>query len=154
MTGRITFILLFLISAVFLPGAYDRETVKIMPFVESNKYCKECHSDKKSEELIRDPLKSCVTYCKTCHNRIKDITEKHHVVGKRLKFQSKYDFRISGKKKIACYTCHDLGINRYDSSSWKSESFYEKVFKKKAKYKTYYLVMKNNEGQLCTRCHY
>ena len=64
-----------------------------------------------------------------------------------------FNFRLSENKKIACITCHDLNNKRYDKTSWKSESLYDRVFSKPTKYKTYYLVIKNNEGQLCITCH-
>jgi hypothetical protein len=130
------------------------DTVKIMPFVKSASYCIKCHSDKKSARLLLNPALSCDTYCMTCHRTKKEINDKHHAVKVRLNFKPKFAFRLSVNNRIMCITCHDLNGKRYDSISWKSESLYERLFKKKSRFKTFYLVMRNNEGKLCSMCHY
>jgi hypothetical protein len=149
--------LTILISLLFLQlysGGPDRETLKIMPFVESASYCIKCHPDNKSAGLIKEPALSCNTYCMSCHSKKKDIRDKHHVVRVRINFKPKFEFRSSANNRIMCITCHNLKRKRYDSVSWKSESLFERMFKGKKQYRTFYLVIRNNEGKLCTKCHY
>lgn len=124
--------------------AYDNETKKIMPFVSSKSACLKCHD--RSE--IDNPACACDEFCIKCH----EDSEKHHSVGARIKDKIGL-FKLTKKNKIACYTCHDLNVQRFDTVSWRSESLFEKVFRGKSRYKTYYLIMRNNNGQLCRKCH-
>lgn len=149
--------LIIVISSTFIhlhSDGPDKETVKIMPFIESASYCKKCHFYKNSVNYLVNPALSCDTYCMTCHRTNKEITDKHHAVKVRLNFKPKFEFRTTGNNRIMCITCHDLNGKRFDTVSWKSESLYEKLFTNKSHYKTYYLVIRNNNGKLCTKCHY
>ncbi|MCP4130608.1 MAG: hypothetical protein GY754_06465 [bacterium] len=132
---------------------FDEDTLKIMPFVTSKSSCYQCH--KKSErEKLKDPTRTCKNMCETCHK--KDI-ENHHPIGDRVKssIQAKIRKRIplNSRKRVTCYSCHNLHINRYAATPWKAESLFDSVFKSKDRYKTYYLTVRNNEGQLCKKCH-
>ncbi len=152
---RVTLIILISHSFMQLSSnGADSETVKIMPFVESASHCRKCHSDKKSAGLLINPALSCDINCMTCHGKKKEVMEKHHAVKVRLSFKTKFQFRLSVHNRMMCITCHNLNGKRFDSVSWKSESLFEKMFKGKSRYKTFYLVMRNNKGTLCVQCHY
>ncbi len=126
----------------------DASTKKDMPFVSTAKYCLECHSRQEALVFKVRVTKSCSTYCKTCH---KDLTA-HHQVDKFLTGKKPKTLDLHNNK-IACFTCHDLQTKRFDSVSWKSESLFESMFGSKDVYRTYFLIERNKDGQLCKRCH-
>jgi hypothetical protein len=146
---NVIYIILIVLIEIGILSAFDEETKKNMPFVSSKSFCLECHNTSETKRLA-NPSKSCSTYCLTCH---KDKKENHHKIGIRTKHSPPLDLEYTERGRIACYTCHNLNNNRYDSESWKSQSIFESTFRKQSKYKTYYLVLKNNNGQLCDKCH-
>jgi hypothetical protein len=133
----------------FFAWGYDKETAKIMPFVASNKYCFECH---KADDIniLNDTTKTCPNICLKCH---KDMNS-HHKINAKISKRLSFEFFLTKRNRITCYTCHDLNIQRFDSAPWKSESLYDSVFASSKSYKTYYLTVKNNKGDLCKKCHY
>lgn len=139
---------------VFLAGTLsfssDPETKKIMPFIDDNSYCLKCHSPEEAK-LIVVPSRSCATYCRTCHKEVDN--KSHHTVGVKILEEHKKSFPYSRLGNVSCFTCHDLEKNRFDSHPWKAQSLFDKTFKKKNFYKTYYLVIQNDNGQLCKACH-
>ncbi|MDY6934845.1 MAG: hypothetical protein SVZ03_11590 [Spirochaetota bacterium] len=144
--------LLYIISIISLYAfavAYDKETEKIMPFVASRDYCTECHRKGELKNNQYNVIQTCDNLCLKCH---KDITS-HHEIGLKIEDQLHQKLHLTEKNRIACFTCHNLGIKRFDSSSWKAESLFESMFKRKSRYKTYYLAIKNDKGQLCKKCH-
>ncbi|MDY6968910.1 MAG: cytochrome c3 family protein [Spirochaetota bacterium] len=146
--SKIIISLLFIII-YYLAEAYDIETVKIMPFVSSRSYCTKCHKQTNLKKDKENRLLTCDNLCLTCH---KD-RNRHHRVGLIIKDIIPKEFYLTKNNKIACYTCHNLNIKRFDSLSWRAESLFESIFRIKSKYKTFYLSMRNNNGQLCKKCH-
>jgi len=129
-------------------SAVDRETLKIKPFVKDSKYCIECHKNDIAGLQSR-LISPCDPMCLKCHTNMKS----HHKTGMRMNGKIDKKFMLSSGKKLACVTCHNLKRQRFDKVSWKAQSLYEKMFKEKEKYSTYYLVIRNNKGALCKKCH-
>ena len=129
--------------------AFDPETKKIMSFISSKSSCIKCHQNDNLNNMANDPAIACDTSCLECHKNM----EKHHGVGMRPDNRLKANLRLTHKNKIACITCHDLNFNRFDGTAWRSESLFEKIFNRKDRYKTYYLIINNSRGQLCKKCH-
>jgi hypothetical protein len=127
--------------------ALDNENLSIHPFLQSEKYCMDCHS--KDNKYITETGAICSQFCVTCHKAMNN----HHSINIKVPEKLPDDFVLTGKKKLTCVTCHNIKNRRFDKVAWKAESLFEKVFKGEKKYKTYYLVKKNNEGQLCKTCH-
>jgi hypothetical protein len=127
--------------------ALDNENLTIHPFLQSETYCMDCHSKDKKHQTETGAV--CSQMCMTCH---KDM-DNHHAINLKISEKLPSEFMLSSKKRVACITCHNIHNIRFDEVSWKAESLYEKVFKDEKKYKTYYLVKRNNEGQLCKTCH-
>ena len=125
------------------------ETAKIMPFVHDSSSCKSCHASAEQAAWLNEPAKSCSTFCVTCHKEMGP----HHSVGSTIETRNPAQFALTSKKTLACITCHDLKISRFDSKPWKSESLFGSIFQRGAAYKTFYLVERNNRGQLCRQCH-
>lgn len=119
------------------------------PFIASVAACAECHRAGKIHVNVKDTENACSYLCLTCH---KDM-DRHHAINVRLKEKIPDQFVLTSKNRLACITCHRLKTKRYDTSSWKAESLYENIFNSKKTYQTYYLVTRNNEGQLCKACH-
>ena len=143
-----------ILTAVLLyAGIYsygiDNETKKIMPFVDNNTYCTGCHKASEEKERLRNPSKACDIFCRKCHTDM----SKHHPVGVKLKNDLPENVLLTSGKKIACITCHDLNNKHYDTVSWKAQSLFGSVFKSEESYKTYYLIIRNNDGDLCRKCH-
>ncbi len=130
-------------------GAYAPETVKIMPFVLSNKECVKCHTKNEASAFKGKTAQSCYSFCRSCHDDLRG----HHEVDKRLARTPSRKMQLKESNKVTCYTCHDLHNKRYDSISWKSESLFESIFSSKKRYKTFYLTEINRNGNLCRRCH-
>ena len=124
----------------------DPETIENMPFVISEKYCLECHTEDEAKKYKGSTIQSCNEYCLTCHTV-------HHPVGKRMSKDRPENMNFFKRNKIACFTCHNLLNKRYGEESWKSESLFESVFENKDKHLTYYLVINNRKGYLCKQCH-
>ncbi len=144
--------ILFLFTPILIYSsviAFDRETEKVMPFISSKSFCSECHQAEDSKFILQNLTNPCDYLCNKCHKGL----ELHHKVGMKLAGRLSRKFYLTRKKKIACFTCHDLKTKRYDNTSWRAESLFENIFRKKTKYKTYYLVIKNTKGQLCKKCH-
>jgi hypothetical protein len=139
------------VGALISSAEFDRETLKVMPFLTSFDACKKCHREFEFASKISDPARSCDIFCLTCH---KDITQNnHHPSGIKIIGGIDYKFNLSGSEKLACFTCHDLHVGRFDSKSWMAQSLFDSMFKKQKQYNTYYLVIKNDGGQLCQKCH-
>jgi hypothetical protein len=136
------------LGAVLFAVFPDEETVKVMPFVSSKIYCRQCHSEK-DIAAITDPAKACDAYCETCHA---SMVERHHSIGMRLK-KAPTEILLTKNQRVACISCHDLDIKRFDTEPWKSESLFGSIFESKTKYETYYLAVRNNDGALCFKCH-
>ncbi len=129
--------------------ALDPETEKIMPFVSSKSACLKCHNGTALTGSINNTGAACDTLCLECHRDM----DRHHGVGMRPFNRPGANLRLTHNKKIACITCHDLNFHRFDSAPWRSESLFEKIFSRKERYKTYYLIINNSNGQLCKKCH-
>ncbi len=78
---------------------------------------------------------------------------RHHPVGTRLSKMPDEPLLLSSEMKMACFTCHFMTRARYDSERWKSASMFDRVFHKQKRYKTYFLTLHNEQGQLCLYCH-
>lgn len=143
---RKIFIIILILSIDGLTVNFNSETIKIMPFVNDASYCIKCHKNSQFPE----PAKACKTYCSTCH---KENNTNHHITDVPLKQKRDFPFELTRRNKITCRTCHDLKTGRHASSPWKAVSLYESIFSKKKKHKTYYLILKNDKGQLCKNCH-
>lgn len=149
-----------IISALIIPAllgiilsswSYDRETLSIMPFVDTTKnyiHCTKCHSftDRSS---FQDVTNICDQKCLQCH---KDL-EGHHKTGMKLRKDAGPTVKLRKNGTLACVSCHNLTGARWDGKSWKSQSIFGAAFNFGRKHKTYYLVERNNKGQLCDRCH-
>jgi hypothetical protein len=146
---KLIIITLFVLILYGFVAAGDDETKSIMPFVSSNTYCSQCHTMFEINHKLKETARACSTYCLTCHKEM----ECHHKVGAEIKCKTPPGLKLTEKNRLACITCHDLRKNRYDSSCWHAESFLESIFYIKSRYKTYFLVLRNNDGQLCRSCH-
>lgn len=140
------FIIIFSAVSAF---DYDKETEKIMPFVNSFSSCVSCHEQNEISTRLKNPAKSCDLYCVRCHKNMNE----HHSVGAAVKGIRPDNIVLSEKAKIACFSCHNLNIKRFDTECWRAESLYESIFHSRDIYKTYFLAVKNNNGQLCKKCH-
>jgi len=145
-----------LIAAVFAgmllsSQRFDKATLEIMPFVDTGKnsiYCTRCHSftDRYS---FQDVTNICDQMCVTCHKEL----EEHHKTGMIIEKNPGPAVKLRKDGTLACVSCHDLTLPRWDLKPWKSQSLFGAMFGMKKKHHTYYLVERNNNGQLCDRCH-
>jgi hypothetical protein len=78
---------------------------------------------------------------------------RHHKVDVVLENEPENGLKLTTDHRDACFTCHDLSRPRYDSARWKAVSLFDKMFRQEARYKTYFLVQRNDSGQLCLNCH-
>lgn len=113
--------------------------------------CVPCHQEKASSLWASRRAQACTPYCMTCHLQA-DMAQ-HHPVGTRIPDQSKAPLPLTTDRKVACFTCHDLSRPRYDRVPWKAESLFGRMFRREPNYPTYFLVYRNDQGQLCLACH-
>ena len=142
-------IIIILLTTIGFLFADDNESLPIHPFLQNIDYCMPCHNSSKEKRLLQDTSLACSQCCLSCHNP----ANIHHPINIKISERLPDNFLLTPKKRLTCITCHNLNHDRFDSSSWKSESLYENMFKGSSKYKTYFLVQKNNNGQLCKTCH-
>jgi hypothetical protein len=134
------------LSAMSLP---TDDTAQIMPFTRDPAPCLQCHSTTDSAAPARDPAKACDAFCLTCH----EDTKQHHKVGIQPPGGRPATLQLNSRHEVVCTTCHDLTGRRFDDSPWKYQSLYQRAFRKSHHYRTYYLVLRNDKGQLCRTCH-
>jgi predicted CXXCH cytochrome family protein len=149
----------FLLSALFAMGVgglllsqiQDTEPLVIMPFISNpGAACQGCHHPEGTNTQT-DPLaRACSDFCLKCHQK---VVEGHHTIHSTIDAKLPPVFRLNSKGETACITCHDLSRPRYDSAPWKSTSLFSSMFRRSGRYNTYFLVQKNNAGQLCRHCH-
>lgn len=143
----ITLILYSFISA----RNFDSDTIRIMPWIATTESCLKCHAPDDLNQFSV-PAHSCDPNCILCHKTM--TSGNHHPVGIKIESTNTVGLGpITQRQKMMCITCHDLRKSRFGGQPWRSQSLYESIFKKKGKYKTFYLVKKNNKGQLCNMCH-
>ena len=146
--------LIIILSVSFLSVialSFDKETIKIKPFVTSNQSCYNCHKKDEDPALFKDVANSCSELCLSCHKNTS--AKNHHEIDKRMDVNTPQALPLTRHDRIKCTTCHNIKIKRFDKKSWKAESLFDRTFNKKTKYKTYYLRIRNNEGKLCKNCH-
>ena len=112
--------------------------------------CVSCHQDA-LQRWASNQYQPCTPYCISCHK--KSEMDRHHSVGTSLPDLPENVLTLTSEKKIACITCHDLSRTRYDRERWKATSLFDRLFHKENRYNTYFLVMRNDRGQLCLACH-
>jgi hypothetical protein len=115
-------------------------------FLSSQEECRQCHNNEEVASFRGRTARSCSNNCLTCH-------KSHHKINIWLKREPWEVMPLKKDQKITCYTCHNLSQKRFDTTAWKSESLFERFFKKQEMYMTYYLRIKNSEGALCKNCH-
>lgn len=112
--------------------------------------CLSCHDDGQTR-WSANRYRPCTPYCLTCHK--KPEMDRHHTVGTVLPEASRAALHLTSEMKVACATCHDMARTRYDDVRWKATSLFDRMFHKESQYRTYFLVMRNDQGQLCLTCH-
>ncbi len=145
----IFFIIVCGICIYGLMALVDDDAARIHPFIHSDKTCIECHNKVSVKAQMNNTSYICSQQCQVCHTD----NSSHHQINVKMGEKLSENIILSSKKRMMCVTCHDPGRARYDNSVWKAESLYEKVFGSGGKFKTYFLIKKNNEGQLCKICH-
>lgn len=114
-------------------------------FINSSDPCLECHSPEEATDFENRTSESCSEFCLTCH-------DPHHSTDTFVRGDTPDHIKLLNQK-LVCFSCHNVKKQRFDNESWKAESMFEQMFRKKDRYPTYFLIEKNNEGQLCRRCH-
>jgi hypothetical protein len=79
--------------------------------------------------------------------------ERHHLIDRKLPVAPPAALQLTSQGLNGCSTCHDLGQPRFDQVRWKAESLYDRLFRRQPRYRTYFLVFRNDRGQLCKTCH-
>jgi predicted CXXCH cytochrome family protein len=115
----------------------------------SEETCVNCHDAAATAEIRARLTNPCSAMCATCHT----FKERHHAVGVLISGHVQAPLVLTKKATNACVTCHDVTRPRFESSAWVSQSLFERVARRSGENKTFYLVMRNDRGQLCRNCH-
>ncbi len=126
-------------------GCLPKESVKTPHSV-----CASCHEDNQARYASHQ-RRPCTPYCMSCHT--KKEMDRHHTVGTPLPRNAHETLPLTSKQQVACTTCHDLSQTRYDKVRWKATSLFDRLMHNESRYKTYFLSMRNDKGQLCLTCH-
>jgi hypothetical protein len=113
--------------------------------------CAPCHQEDATGRWTAHRERPCTAYCHTCH-RAADMA-KHHTVDSQLRKPPQAELTLTAGRRTACFTCHTMARLRYDSVRWKAESLFGRLLRREARHKTYFLVTRNDRGQLCRACH-
>jgi predicted CXXCH cytochrome family protein len=111
--------------------------------------CLKCHDAAAAAEIWSRLTKPCSEMCATCHT----FPERHHAVGVPISRRVQSPLLLTKNATNACVTCHDVTRPRFERSAWVSQSLFERVARRSIENKTFYLVMRNDRGQLCRTCH-
>jgi len=112
--------------------------------------CTACHQDAQ-KRWTTHRARPCTPYCLTCHTQA--AMAQHHSVDVPLLKSLPTPLPLTKEQRMGCSTCHDLSRAREDLVPWKAESLFDRMFRKQRRYKTYFLVQRNERGQLCRTCH-
>jgi len=129
-----------------------QESTRCMEPFES---CGDCHKGEVVVFKPDEPGQICSNYCQQCHSN----QENHHPVDRPLapalreKLKKEAKLSVSTKNTLLCGTCHHINKKRFDDQSWKAQSAFDRMFKRQSRYRTYFLVERNHNGQLCKHCH-
>lgn len=149
-------IVLLVVSAIpllVLSGEEDAHSVGCLPKTsvqDASSVCAGCHKDA-AARWESNQSRPCTPYCMNCH--LKAELDRHHRVEIQLPVIPQKPLKLTADGRNACFTCHDLSRPRYDSERWKAASLYDRMFRPEKRYKTYFLVERNDRGQLCLSCH-
>lgn len=138
---------------VFSSDEEDARTTGCLPKAtagNASSACAACHKDA-LKRFPANPVQTCTPYCMSCHK--KSDMDRHHTVDTALPKVPDTDLYLTAEKKVVCSTCHDLSRPRYDHVRWKATSLFDRMFHDQDRYKTYFLSMRNDQGQLCLICH-
>ena len=113
--------------------------------------CQKCHAGDAAARFTAHHDRPCTPYCLTCHAKAQ--MAQHHQVGSHLVRTPAAELPLTADRRTACFTCHDLSRPRYDRVRWKAASLFDRTFRNEARYKTYFLAVRNDQGQLCLSCH-
>ena len=113
--------------------------------------CQRCHPGEGQERWERHWPRPGAAFCLGCHAAA-DMA-RHHPTGVKLSSAPHQPMHLGDGGKVVCGTCHDLSRPRFDHRRWRSESLYDRLFRRKPRYKTYFLAFRNDRGQLCLACH-
>ncbi|MBN2041447.1 MAG: hypothetical protein JW864_15515 [Spirochaetes bacterium] len=139
----------FLMTGYYTIAGNNDSTTEIHRLTELNKLCKDCHKKTDIHVTVDNPPDACAFLCISCHGEIGN----HHSINIKMNEKLPDSINLTSKKRLTCRTCHNITLKRYGDKSWKAESMFEKIFKSKDKYKTYFLIKNNSNGQLCKTCH-
>jgi hypothetical protein len=110
--------------------------------------CAECHPKRAGVQLTATPAYACSASCLKCHDKV----GAHHPVGKKLETEAPVTAVLGRRGTVECFTCHALGQPRYDLTPRRSQSLFDRLFRK-PDLRTYYLPVSNQDGGLCRVCH-
>lgn len=141
----------FLVAAWLLAGGLSQGQEAPCLQGLSQPRCAGCHRDDAAARFEQDRLQPCAPLCLTCHPP-KEMAQ-HHTIGRKLDRPLRRELRLDLKERMTCTTCHHLGRPRFDTVRWRSESLFDRAFRRQDRHKTYLLAIRNERGQLCKACH-
>lgn len=141
---------LFLAVSLLVGGFGRSQEVPCIQGLSAQR-CLGCHRDDAPARFEKDRLQPCAPFCLSCHPPRE--MDKHHTIGRKLDRPLRRELRLDAKDQLTCATCHHLGRPRFDSVRWRSESLFDRAFRRQERHKTYLLAFRNDRGQLCKACH-
>lgn len=111
--------------------------------------CLSCHRPDEGATIGPRVARPCRTLCASCH----EFRDGHHPVGVTIPRAVTEPLLLTRAGTNTCVTCHDTTRPRVDRAHWVSTSLFERLTRRPAEHRTYYLAMRNDKGQLCRNCH-
>lgn len=111
--------------------------------------CLACHGKAEASAISPRLTRPCQTLCVSCHQ----FRDGHHPVGVTILRAVPAPLLLTTAGTNTCSTCHDTSRPQFDRSPWVSRSLFERIARRPSENRTYFLVMRNDKGQLCRICH-
>lgn len=142
---------ILLLAWACAPGLMPQDApVPCLP-LSAEKSCLACHPVDAGARWEGRRSRPCARYCQACH--APKAMESHHPIDRKLPKVPPSPLLLTADGMTGCSTCHDLGQPRFDRTRWRAESLFDRLFRRQARYKTYFLAVRNDRGQLCRTCH-
>ena len=120
-------------------------------FMEDPSRCLHCH-DTRPVQPGGHFIKDIVSLCRDCHSMAHRMS---HPVDVKPQQAANPELPLDHEGTITCATCHDPHLDPSSSAPYVNRGVVERLkgLFSSAGYPTYFLRMRNTEGQLCLSCH-
>jgi hypothetical protein len=147
--SRFALAALTLFASLGVCGFASGEVLNPHDFMSEPDKCASCHA--RVPVTAGTPfVKDVVSLCWECHfTRVQDV----HPVDIRSEKAGSISLPLDEERTITCITCHDPHSSPYDEVPYTRQNPLERLKGMFKGYRTYFLRIPNDTGQICFNCH-